>query len=106
MTTPTAQQKRARSALEQLLGTEEGEDSVDLFVQHHLDEIEADYWNAQLGTATPAAGAVLGLLQPREPWEDEGSVHVDFELPGDVSQYVLSVELNGDGEVLGVSMES
>ena len=106
MTTPTAQQKRARSALEQLLGTEEGEDSVDLFVQHHLDEIEADYWNGQLGTATPAASAVLGLLQAREPWEDDGSVHVDFALPGDVSQYVLSVEFDEDGEVLGVSMES
>lgn len=106
MTTPTAQQKRARTALEQLLGTEEGEDSVDLFIQHHLDEIEADYWSEQVGTATPAASVVLGLLQVREPWESDGSVHIDFALPGDVSQYVLSVELDEDGEVLGVSMES
>ena len=106
MTTSTTQQTRARTALEQLLGTEEGDDSVDLFVQHHLDEIEADYWIAHLGTPTPAASAVLGLLQPREPWGDDGSVHIDFSLPGDVSQYVLSVELDEDDEVIGVSMDS
>lgn len=99
-------QKRAREALQQLLGTEDGEDSVDLFVQHHLNELEPAYWQQQLGTATPTGEAVLGLLQAREPWGDEESLHLDFSLPGDVSDYVLSVEFDDEGTLLGVSLES
>ncbi len=51
----------------------------------------------------PAPGDV------RSPhWEPtrDGVESIDFTLPGDVTDYLLCVSLDGDGPVIGIEMES
>lgn len=97
-------------------GTEDAEFSTTLFVSHHLEELDASYWQAQLGTERPEPAQILALLELRSHWsddedaeddkEDDGIDVFDFTLPGDVTQYVLSVQFDEDGAVEGISMES
>ena len=37
-------QALALDAIQRALGTEAGEDSVDVFIEHHLAELPASYW--------------------------------------------------------------
>jgi hypothetical protein len=87
-------------------GTEDGEDSIDLFVAHHLEELPRDYWQEQLATTTPDSEAVIGLLACHSSWGKGDLENFDFTLPGDVTQYVVSVHFDEDGEIDGISMES
>ena len=96
----------ALAAILQARGTEDGEDSVDLFVAHHLEELPQDYWQEQLATATPDSAAVVGLLVCRSSWSKDDVEIFDFTLPGDVTDYVVSVHFNEKGENDGISMES
>ena len=41
----------ARAAMRTALENQQAEDSVELFIQHHLEEIEPDYWEKQIGRA-------------------------------------------------------
>lgn len=98
----------ALSTIKSLLGTPEGEDSVTLFVEHHLDELEAEYFSRIYGTPTPEASQILGSLILVSSWssEDDGNIDVfDFSLPEKATNYVLSARFSGD-EVESVSMES
>lgn len=80
----------ALAAIRQAHGTDDGEDSIDLFVAHHLEELPQDYWHEQLATATPDSAAVIGLLVCRSSWGKDDVENFDFTLPGDVTDYVVS----------------
>ena len=96
----------ALEAIQQAHGTEAGADSVDFFVAHHLEELPAGYWQEQLATATPDALAVIGLLVLRSSWGKNDLETFDFTLPGDVTNYVVSVHFDEAGEIDDIDMES
>jgi len=97
----------AFEAIQRSLDTEAGEEGATLFASHHLEELDRAYWQTHLGSASATSAQVLGLLQLQSHWggDDELST-LDFALPGDVSQYVLSVRFDEAGEVADISMES
>ncbi len=102
-------EKRTKLALEAILkayGTEAGEFSTTMFIGHHLDELPLDYWQEHTGTGAPDPAAVLGLLELKSNWGDGDIENFDFSLPGDVTDYVLSVRFNDSGAVDEISMES
>lgn len=99
-------QELALVAIKQAFGTEVGEDSVNLFVEHHLAELPQSYWQQRLGSGTPEPGAVVGLLQLRSSWGKGDMEHFDFTLPDAVTDYVISVHFDSAGAVDGISMES
>ncbi|MDP9124519.1 MAG: DUF2004 domain-containing protein [Pseudomonadota bacterium] len=96
----------ALAAIGQAYGTEGGEDSIDLFVAHHLEELPPAYWQEHLATATPDSAAVIGLLACRSSWGQDDLENFDFTLPDDVTDYVVSVHFDQQGEIDGISMES
>ncbi|RYD65013.1 MAG: DUF2004 domain-containing protein, partial [Verrucomicrobiaceae bacterium] len=57
---------------------------------------------------TPSPAQVLDLLELRSEFDDDDDdfSSFDFTLPGEVSDYVLCVTINDDGEVEDISMES
>lgn len=84
-------------------------DAVKLFVSHHLEEIEPGYWLTHLGTAEPEPKDVIDLLELQSHWGHEvvdGIDVFDFTLPGDVTNYVVSVYFDRKGDVEDVVMES
>ena len=102
-------EKRAKLALEAIrnaYGTEAGEFSTTMFVGHHLDELQQDYWQEHAGTKAPDPAAVLGLLELKSNWGEGDIENFDFSLPGDVTDYVLSVRFSDSGEIDEISMES
>ena len=108
---PTELIRRRQVALEAIqdaVGTEVGEFSADLFVSHHLEEIDAAYWLERLGTAKPDSKQILGLLiLLSDSGEEEGEFkQLDFTLPGDVSNYILSVQFDDSGNIDEICMES
>ncbi len=99
----------ALTAIKQMLDKGEGEYSVGLFVSHHLEELGAAYWKKHVGTARPSPKKVLALLELRSHSgeEDENGIDTfDFTLPGDVTDYVLSVRFDENGDIEDISMES
>lgn len=99
----------ALAAIRKAFGTEEDEFGATLFVSHHLEQLEADEWQSIAASSTPTPGEVLGLLQLRSHWgddEEDGIDVFDFTLPGDVTDYVVSVRFDEAGEVENISMES
>ena len=98
----------ALSKIKSLFGVSAGEDSVTLFVDHHLSELEPGYFLKTYGTETPNSSQILDSLVLVDSWssEDDGNDNVfDFSLPGDVTDYLLSVRFSGES-VEEVSMES
>ncbi len=98
--------KQALEAIKQAFGTEGGEDSISLFVEHHLEELAKDYWQQYLATDVPEPSAVIGLLVLRSSWGVEDLEYFDFTLPGEVTDYVVSVQFDEAGSVESISMES
>ncbi len=87
----------------------EGDDAVTLFVSHHLEEIEEAYWQKHAGTPHPTDQQVLDILVLADHWDeddDEGIQTFDFTLPGDATNYLISVYFTDDGQVDYVTMES
>lgn len=106
----------ARQAFADALVTGQFKDSVLLFIEHHLEEIEAEYWQEYFGTNQPSAGQIIAKLEVEDrSWledeeldEDEIEYYhnkLDFSLPDEVTQYVLCVKFK-DGQVVDISMES
>jgi hypothetical protein len=106
MAVEAERRKLALNAIKQEFGTEGGDDSVNLFVQHHLDELPSSYWQQHLGTSAPEPAAILGLLQLRSSWGEGDIEYFDFSLPDEVTDYVVSVHFDGSGTIDGISMES
>jgi hypothetical protein len=101
--------KIALEAIKRCLGTEAGEYSATLFAAHHLDELDQSYWQAHLKTDKPSPVQVIELLCLQSHSgddDDDGLDTLDFALPGDVSNYILSVEFDANGAIDDISMES
>jgi Protein of unknown function (DUF2004) len=94
----------ALAAIKAVFGTEEDEYGATEFVSHHLEELDAEYWKKHLGTERPSPNKVLEILVLRDHW-DEDCVF-DFTLPEEVTDYVISVRFNEEGEVEEITMES
>ncbi|MEN9866543.1 MAG: hypothetical protein RL748_2133 [Pseudomonadota bacterium] len=102
-------EKSALAAIRAAFGTADDEFGATMFVSHHLEEIEADYWKTHLGTEKPEPIRVLDILVLLSHLsdEDEDGIDVfDFTLPDDITNYVLSVHFDDNGEVDDISMES
>ena len=97
-------EKKALEGIKQSSGTEQDEYGIDEFVSHHIDELPASYWEKHLSTEKPTTVQVIGILTLRSKWEDE-EVY-DFTLPDEVTDYVISVSFDDDGEIEGITMES
>lgn len=50
--------------------------------------------------------SVIGLLVFRSSWGKNDLETFDFTLPGDVTNYVVSVQFDEAGEIDGIDMES
>jgi hypothetical protein len=101
--------KIALEAIKRSRGTEAGEYGTTLFAAHHLDELDQSYWQTHLNIDKPAPAQVLELLSlksHRSDDDDDGLDTLDFALPGDVSNYVLCVRFDENGEIGEISMES
>jgi hypothetical protein len=97
----------AMAAIRQSLTEQDSE--VPMFASHHIEELDAAYWKKHTGTTKPTAKQVVDLLELRSHWgeEDENGIDTfDFTLPGDVTNYVISVRFGEDGEIEEISMES
>lgn len=99
-------QKLALESIKQAFGTEVGEDIVNLFVEHHLDDLPQRYWQQHLGSSTPEPAAIIDLPQLRESWGEGRIEYFDFTLPDEVTDYVISVHFDNEGAIDGISMES
>lgn len=109
--------KLALNAIKQSLDSSEQE-GVRLFVNHHLGELPDEYWQTHCGTTSPQPQQVLELLTLQSHWgeddeddeeegdDEEGIDTFDFSLPGDVTNYVLSVTFDENGDVAEITMES
>lgn len=96
-------------AIKRTYGTEDGELSSTLFVSHHLEELDASYWQKHLGTKEPNAEQVLDILVLRSHWGDDDSEGIDvfdFTLPDDVTNYVMCVRFDEHGHIWDIAMES
>lgn len=96
----------ALEAIKKAYGTESGEDNVNLFVEHHIEELSPSYWQEHLETETPEGSAVVNLLQLGSSWGDDDMEYFDFTLPGDVTNYVVSVHFDVSGNIDAISMDS
>ena len=96
----------ALEAIQSAFGTEAGVDSVDLFVEHHSEELPNTYWVEHLSLENPTPSKILSLLVLRDSWGEGDIENFDFTLPGDVTDYVVSVHFDAAGKIDGISMES
>jgi hypothetical protein len=99
-------EKLALDAIKKAFGTSAGGDDVNLFVEHHLEELPKDYWQKHLASDTPNPSAVVGLLEFSKSWGENDIEYFDFTLPGGVTDYVVSVRFNKKGGIKEISMES
>jgi hypothetical protein len=99
--------KRAAAAKAAIESAIDDESSVGLFVSHHLGELDAAYWKKYTDTSKPTPKQVVDLLVLRSNWGGAAEIdRFDFTLPGDVTNYVISVEFNDAGKVESLAMES
>ena len=96
----------ALAAIDKAVGTEAGEFGIDLFITHHLEGLPQAYWQEQLATDTPNSKAVVGLLICRSSWGENDLEYFDFTLPGEVTDYVVSVHFDLMGKIDDIAMES
>ena len=99
----------ARNAMCEALTNQQAEDSVELFIQHHLEEVDATYWQKHFGTNKPKTEQELNYLvlnKQGEGDELENYDVLDFTLPEDITDYVISISFNHQGQVVDISMES
>jgi hypothetical protein len=99
-------EQKAFDAIKQSFGTEQQEYGVNLFISHHLEELSREYWLNLTGTDEPDPHEILDKLVIIDKWEDEDSVNLDFSLPSEITQYVISVSLDKAGRIVSINMES
>lgn len=98
--------RQALAAIKEAFSTEAGEDSVDLFISHHVAELPASYWAELCGSGSPEPEVVLGLLELHDSWGEDDVEYFDFTLPGNVTDYQISVHFDETGAIDSISMES
>jgi len=97
----------ARAAIKKAFDTADEESGVALFISHHLEEIDADYWKQHFSTETPEPQRIIDSLVLQSIWGGDDEIETfDFTLPEDVTNYLISVSFDEDGEVSGITMES
>ena len=103
----------AFEAIQRSSGDGVKEDSVGVFISHHLKEIGSAFWSKHCKTEHPSPSQVIDILILQSHWGDddeeeggEGIQHFDFTLPDDVTHYVISVSFEENGEISGIEMES
>lgn len=100
-------EKAAIAVIRSAFDSEDDESGATLFVEHHLEEIEGEYWQKHLGTAKPEPVSVLDILVLRSHWGGDDEIETfDFTLPENVTDYVISVRFDESGQVEDISMES
>jgi hypothetical protein len=103
----TRRESAARQAIKNGFNMEDEESGVAMFVAFHLEELPADYWQQRLKTTRPNPSAVLDILELHGHWgEDNELEYFDFTLPGEVTDYVISVHFDKAGKIKEISMES
>lgn len=105
----TQRQNLALAKIQSTYGSPEGEFGATMFVAHHLQEIDENYWIETFGTEAPSPSEIIKALVLVSNWSSEDDGHLDmfdFSLPGNVTDYLLSVRFNSDGVVEDVAMES
>jgi hypothetical protein len=106
MSVANDRETRARDAIRRAFGTDSGEGSINLFIEHHLEELPRSYWQQQLGSGAPEPATIVSLLQLKSAWGKGDIEYFDFTLPGEVTNYVVSVRFDDAGSVDEISMES
>jgi Protein of unknown function (DUF2004) len=97
----------AIAAIRDAFGTEDDEDGATLFVNHHLQEVEGEYWEKHLGTRNPEPRRVLDILVFQSHWGGDDDLETfDFTLPDEVTDYLICVKFDPSGKVDEISMES
>jgi hypothetical protein len=97
----------ARQAIKNGFDMEDENSGAAMFVAFHLEELDAAYWREHMKTVRPNPGNVLDVLVLREHWGGPDELeHFDFTLPGEVTDYVVSVRFDAAGKVAEISMES
>lgn len=96
----------AREYIAAIYGSPEDEYGATLFVSHHLSEIEPRYWKKHTGVSQPSAHQVLGILELLVDSDDDEIDSLDFSLPDDATNYMISVQFDDSGSIYAVSMES
>ena len=97
----------ARAAIKRVFGTGNDRSGATLFVSHHLEELDSGYWKKHFSTENPSPHLVLDMLELRSHWGgDDETDTFDFTLPERVTNYVISVRFDGDGNVSEITMES
>ena len=97
----------ARAAIKSAFDEADDESGVALFISHHLEEIDSAYWKKQHSTETPDQLRILDSLVLQSHWGGDNEIDkFDFTLPGDVTNYVISVAFDESGKVSEISMES
>ena len=118
MAASSAEFERRRSAalaaIRLMFSNNDDSEGPALFVSHHLNEMDEDFWLKHCGVANPESAQVLDLLVLQSHWscdldgeiDDDGIDTFDFTLPDDATNYIISVSFNENGDVSGVTMES
>ncbi|MDJ0615028.1 MAG: DUF2004 domain-containing protein [Rhizobiaceae bacterium] len=99
----------AQAKINNSYGKEEAEFSVTLFVDHHLEELSSDDWNAATGKPNPTPEQILKSLVLASCWSSDDSQNIDmfdFSLPGDITDYLISIQFNQANEIIAMDMES
>ncbi|MEM7241600.1 MAG: DUF2004 domain-containing protein [Pseudomonadota bacterium] len=105
---PQSLDKKAHEKIKHIYGTADGEYGPNLFVEHHLDALDAEDWEKAIGVPSPTEKEILESLILINSWsqdDDETIDTFDFGLPNDISDYVISVVFNGD-QITEIVMES
>ena len=97
-------EQSAISAIKSVFGNPEQEYGVTMFAEHHIEELEPEYWEKHLGTTQPDPRKVLDLLVLQSHWD--GDCVFDFTLPENATHYVISVRFDESGEIEDITMES
>lgn len=102
----------ARAAMaEEAKGGEET--APGLYIAHHRDELSQEAWTHVFGASGPETVDVESFLAQLQlvrvglyPGDEDRYLLLDYMLPGKVTNYLLSVSFDPDGQLAGIDMES
>jgi len=84
-----------------------------LYFTHHREELPPEAWRQVFGTASPQTIDVDTFLAQLElvrvglyPGDEDRCLLLDYMLRGEVTNYLLSVSFDADGQLSGIDMES
>ena len=98
-------EKRALEAIKNAYGTPEGKDNVTEFVTYCQNEIHFAYWMKFLDTMRPEPQQVLDMLYFASHWSDGAADVLEFALPEDILDSVLSVQFDEDGNLVDIAID-